>query len=69
MKTSLEGQVSSTNGTVYVLDVIKSRDLSNHIANYFGVEHQSPQFLVIKNKEVILYQNHWEIDATELVFP
>jgi bacillithiol system protein YtxJ len=46
----------------YFLDLISFRDLSNHIAEVFGVEHQSPQVLVIYDGQSVLDLSHFEID-------
>lgn len=48
----------------YFLDLLAYRDISNEIANRFGVIHQSPQILLIKNGEVIYHTSHSDIDAT-----
>ncbi|MBU3662306.1 MAG: bacillithiol system redox-active protein YtxJ, partial [Bacteroidetes bacterium] len=34
---------------VYYLDLLQFRPISNEIANRYGIEHQSPQTLLIKN--------------------
>jgi bacillithiol system protein YtxJ len=46
----------------YFLDLITYRDISNRIAHEFGVEHESPQVLVINNEKSILDQSHMGID-------
>lgn len=43
---------------VYFLDLIKHRDVSNEIAAKFGVEHQSPQVLVIRDQKVVTHASH-----------
>ncbi len=50
----------------YYLDLIAHRDISNEIANRFGIEHQSPQILIIKNGIVIYNESHEGIDANVL---
>jgi len=50
----------------YYLDLIAYRDISNEIANRFGIEHQSPQILIIKNGIVIYNESHEGIDANLL---
>ena len=47
----------------YYLDLITFRPISNEIAEKTGVEHQSPQVIVLKNKEVIYQASHNGIDA------
>jgi len=46
---------------LYFLDLLSYRTLSNAIAEKFGVPHQSPQVLVIKNVEVIYNDSHYSI--------
>lgn len=51
-KRALEADLRQTNRTgfdIYYLDLLSYRDVSNQIAARYGVVHQSPQLLVIKN--------------------
>lgn len=50
----------------YFLDLLNHRDISNEIALQFNVQHQSPQLLILKNRVVVYYTSHENIDATEL---
>jgi bacillithiol system protein YtxJ len=52
--------------TPYFLDLIAYRDISNAIADQFGVVHQSPQLIVIKDGKAIYNVSHSDIDAEEL---
>ena len=52
--------------TPYFLDLIAHRDISNEIANRFGVTHQSPQLILIKNGKAIYNVSHSDIDAESL---
>ena len=47
----------------YYLDLLKYRPISNQIAEDFGVYHQSPQILLIKNGECNYTATHSSIDA------
>ena len=58
---NLEGKV-----VPYYLDLLEHRDISNEIANRFGVYHQSPQLIVIKDGKAIYDRSHESIDATKL---
>jgi len=51
--------------SLYFLDLIKYRDLSNQIARDFQVHHESPQLLLIKNGSCILDLSHGEISVQE----
>ena len=44
---------SSDEFGAHYLDLLNHREISNEIANYFEVVHQSPQLLVIKNGKVV----------------
>ena len=57
----VENQVSA-----YFLDLLEHRDISNEIASRFGVYHQSPQLLLIKNGKSVYDVSHSDIDAGEL---
>jgi bacillithiol system protein YtxJ len=49
--------------TPYFLDLIAYRDVSNEIMNRFGVQHQSPQLILIKDGKAIYSATHSDIDA------
>jgi bacillithiol system protein YtxJ len=46
--------------------VIENRKLSNAIAERFGVRHESPQALLIKDGRVIWHASHWSITLDSL---
>lgn len=54
---------AEANADVFLLDLLQYRDLSSQIAQEFGVRHQSPQILVIKNGESIYDESHFGISA------
>ena len=53
--------------SIYLLDLLNHRDISNEIALRYQIEHQSPQVLVIKNKLCTYVANHNGISANETV--
>lgn len=53
--------------TPYFLDILAYRALSNEIAHWFGVLHQSPQLIVIKDGKAVLNESHGSIDASQLL--
>ena len=57
---------SSDKVTPYFLDLIAHRDISNEIATRFGVTHQSPQLILIKEGKAVYNVSHSDIDAEEL---
>ncbi|MBU0942221.1 MAG: bacillithiol system redox-active protein YtxJ [Bacteroidetes bacterium] len=52
--------------TPYFLDLIAFREISNEIASRFGVQHQSPQLILIKNGKAVYNVSHSDIDAASL---
>lgn len=50
----------------YLLDLLRYRDISHQITEVFGVYHESPQVLLIRNGECIYDESHLSIDPTEI---
>lgn len=50
----------------YYLDLIRFREISNAIAQQFGIDHESPQVLVIKNGACIYDESHGGISYDQL---
>ena len=50
----------------FLVDVIKEKNLSNEIASYFDLNHESPQLLLIKSNELIHSASHSEIIFSDL---
>jgi bacillithiol system protein YtxJ len=48
------------------LDLIAYRTISNKIEEHFGVVHQSPQVLVIKNGKCVYHASHESIEAKKI---
>ena len=48
---------------LYYLDLLSYRDISNAMAEETGIVHQSPQVIVVKNKEVVYTATHSSINA------
>ncbi len=51
---------------LYFIDLIAHRDVSNAIAEQLGVQHQSPQVILLNNHQVIHTVSHSGIDAQEI---
>ncbi len=52
--------------TPYFLDLIAYRSISNLIAETFGVHHESPQLLLIRNGECTYEESHLDISVADL---
>jgi bacillithiol system protein YtxJ len=53
--------------TPYLVDVIGERPLSQIIAQKTGIQHESPQALLLKDGKVIYNESHLGIDYRELI--
>jgi bacillithiol system protein YtxJ len=40
------------------LDLLSHRDISDEISNRFGIMHQSPQMIILKNEDVVHHSSH-----------
>lgn len=56
-----------TNVTMFFLDLLSYRDISNEIAHRFKVYHESPQLIVIQNGKAVYHASHSHISAKDLV--
>lgn len=54
-------------GTLYFIDLIKNRDVSNALSEKSNVYHQSPQAIVMKNNKTIYDASHSAISASEII--
>lgn len=50
----------------YFLDLLANRELSSEVANFFKVQHESPQLLVIKDGKVVFHTSHESISAEKI---
>lgn len=68
-KRSFEGdfQFSEEQVVPYFLDLLSFRPLSNKLATEFGVPHESPQLLLIKDGKCIYHASHSDIQAEPLI--
>ncbi|WP_116125025.1 bacillithiol system redox-active protein YtxJ [Lewinella sp. IMCC34183] len=58
----IDGQAIET----YYLDLLRYREVSNFIAAEFGVRHQSPQVLLIRDAACVYDASHLDIRVDEL---
>lgn len=53
--------------TPYFLDLISNRFLSNQIENEFGIPHESPQVILIREGKAIYDTSHYGISYHEIM--
>ncbi|MGH1435480.1 MAG: bacillithiol system redox-active protein YtxJ [Lewinella sp.] len=47
----------------FYLDLIDNRAVSNYVADHFGIDHESPQVLLIKNGICVYDTSHLDISV------
>ncbi len=50
----------------FYLDLIAYREVSNYVAEYFAIEHESPQILLIDRGKVVYDASHLAISVDDL---
>lgn len=58
---------SPENVDFYYLDLLKYRQISTAIADFFQVHHESPQVILIKDGECVYDESHYGIMMDELI--
>lgn len=66
-KSRLERSIIPDSIPFYMLDLLKYRNLSNKIAKVYGVQHQSPQVLIISKGRCIYEESHSGIDIEDIL--
>lgn len=51
---------------LYLVDVISNRDVSRYVAEQTGVQHHSPQAILLENGEVRWHASHFDITTAAL---
>ncbi len=51
---------------IHIIDVISNRDISDLVVQKFQVQHQSPQLIVLKQKNCSFHVSHMSISANML---
>ncbi|MFQ5690175.1 MAG: bacillithiol system redox-active protein YtxJ [Gemmatimonadota bacterium] len=51
---------------IYMVDVIGQRPLSDWVAEHFGIAHESPQAIVLRDGEPVWHASHFSVTARAL---
>ena len=67
-KRRLEGDWQFGDDSIkpYYLDLLAYREVSNFVASEFGIDHESPQVLLIKDGICVYHTSHLDISVAEL---
>jgi len=61
-----EYAIDSGKAKPYFLDLLNHRDISSAIADKFGVFHESPQLILVKDGKAVYHESHGNISAPEV---
>lgn len=61
-----EWDINHSSIDLYYLDLLRYRPVSNQVASEFGVHHQSPQIIVVKNGKAVYDTSHSSIKVSSL---
>lgn len=50
----------------YLVDVISGKSISDQLEKEYGVDHESPQALIIQNGKVVFHASHGRVIYSEL---
>lgn len=69
VKRELDAEIDTfpENTSLYILDLLAHRNISDAIAEEFSVEHQSPQLLLIKDGQCTYNQALYDITAEDTI--
>tara|TARA_B100000780_G_C21074585_1_gene432554 strand:+ start:30 stop:362 length:333 start_codon:yes stop_codon:yes gene_type:complete len=65
IKRRFESEYDS-NLTVYEVDVIKSRELSNYISSTYSIQHESPQIILFKSGQPVFSDSHSGVNVENI---
>ena len=67
VKSKLDGEWGHNEKIIpWHLDLLRHRNISNEIAERFGIHHESPQIILLVNGEVKQYISHDSLSAKDL---
>lgn len=62
----ISGFWDNKNANLSIIDVIRNRPVSLYFADKVGIRHESPQLVIISNKEVIWHGSHSVVNRSNV---
>lgn len=56
-----------TKNLIYLVTVQKQKNLSASIEELYGIKHESPQILIMKNRKILYSANHGKIKVEDFI--
>lgn len=63
---SFETNWSGEKEVLYFIDLLRFRDVSNALASLTGVQHESPQVIIVHNGQAVYNASHNEINPDRI---
>jgi bacillithiol system protein YtxJ len=60
-------EMSKLNADVALVIVQRARDVSVEVANLTGIEHESPQLIVLRDGKAVWHASHWKVTSEAVV--
>jgi bacillithiol system protein YtxJ len=54
-------------GQIALIEIQTARDVSREVGVRTGIEHESPQVIVLRNGKAVWHASHWKITAQAVV--
>lgn len=59
-------ELTRLNGDVALIEVQNARELSREIAALTGINHESPQVIILRQGQAVWHASHWTITAEKI---
>ena len=59
-------ELAAVPGEVSLIDVERQKGLADEVVSRTGIEHESPQVIVLRNGQPIYAASHWDISGEEV---
>jgi bacillithiol system protein YtxJ len=59
-------ELAAVPGVVPLIDVARQQGLADEVASRTGIEHESPQVIVLRNGRPVYAASHWDITGKEV---
>jgi bacillithiol system protein YtxJ len=53
-------------GEVVLIEVQRAGDLSSEIVERTGIQHESPQVIILRNGKAVWHASHWQVTSAAL---
>jgi bacillithiol system protein YtxJ len=66
MSANAYRELAAAPGEIPLIDVGRQQELADEVARRTGIEHESPQVIVLRNGQPVYAASHWDINGEEV---